>query len=136
MIEINNKTRTKINLRLVKIITENFFVYYKIKNKNVSIVFVGDIVMTRLNKKYRCKNYPTDILSFQDDEGDLGEIIIDYAQIKRQAFKFSKSIKAELIFILVHGLLHLLGYEDESEKGRMNMENLGKEFISQLKIND
>ena len=136
MIEINNKTRTKINLRLVKIITENFFVYYKIKNKNVSIVFVGDIVMTRLNKKYRCKNYPTDILSFQDDEGDLGEIIIDYAQIKRQAFKFSKSIKAELIFILVHGLLHLLGYEDESEKGRMNMENLGKEFILQLKIND
>ena len=129
MIEINNKTKTKIDIKLVKKITEKFFDYYNIKNKDVSIAFVGDKVIKQLNYKYRGKNKLTDVLSFKDDEDELGEIIIDYAQIKRQALKFSKSVKDELIFILVHGLLHLLGHEDKTEKGRKQMEKLGNEFI-------
>ena len=129
MIEINNKTRAKIDIKLIKKITEKFFVYYKIENKNISIAFVGDMLMSRLNDKYRGKNKPTDILSFNGEGSDFGEIIINYAQIKRQTKKYSKSVKEELIFILVHGLLHLLGYEDESEEGKKSMEALGKKFI-------
>lgn len=126
MIEINNKTRAKIDIKLIKKITEKFFVYYKIENKNISIAFVGDMLMSRLNDKYRGKNKPTDILSFNGEGSDFGEIIINYAQIKRQTKKYSKSVKEELIFILVHGLLHLLGHEDESEKGRKEMEKIGE----------
>ncbi|MCK5320823.1 rRNA maturation RNase YbeY [Candidatus Parcubacteria bacterium] len=132
MIEINNKIKAKIDTKLIKKVTEKFFAYYKIKNKDVSIAFVGDRVMTRLNNKYRGKNHPTDILSFQDDGNDLGEIIIDYAQIKRQTGKFSKSVKDELIFILTHGLLHLIGHEDETPKGMLNMEKEGNKFIKNL----
>ncbi|MEA1963298.1 MAG: rRNA maturation RNase YbeY [Patescibacteria group bacterium] len=129
MIEINNKTGVKIDIKLVKKITEIFFVYYKIRNKNISIAFIGDVVMRRLNKRYRGKDNITDVLSFRGDGDDLGEILINYAQIKRQAKKYSKSVKEELIFILVHGLLHLLGYKDENEKEKNKMEDLGEEFI-------
>ncbi len=135
MIEVNNKTKAKIDVKLIKKITEKFFAYYKIKNKNLSIAFVGDTVMTRLNNDYRNKNQPTDILSFAGEGDDFGEIIIDYTQIKRQASKFSKSVNEELIFILVHGLLHLLGYEDESERGRKEMDKVGKKVCKILNFN-
>lgn len=130
MVEVNNKTRNKIDLVLVKKTTEKFLRYYKVFDKDVSIAIVGDATMRKFNKEYRGKDSATDVLSFCDREDNfLGEIIIDYAQIKRQAPKYSESIQKELIFILVHGLLHLIGYEDDTEKGRMEMEALGKEFI-------
>lgn len=130
MIEINNKTRSKINLALVRATAENFLKYYKIKNKNLSIAFIGDQVMARLNQQYRKLKRPTDILSFAGVGADLGEIIIDYAQIKRQAQKYSKTTNQELVFILTHGLLHLLGHDDETEKNRQKMISLGEEFIA------
>lgn len=130
MIEINNKTRSKINIGLVRATAENFLKYYKIKNKNLSIAFIGDKVMARLNQQYRKLKRPTDILSFAGAGADLGEIIIDYAQIKRQAQKYSKTTNQELVFILTHGLLHLLGHDDETEKDRQKMIALGEEFIA------
>lgn len=130
MIEINNKTRSKINMSLVRATAGNFLKYYKIKNKNLSIAFIGDKVMARLNQQYRKHKRPTDILSFAGNGADLGEIIIDYVQIKRQAKKYSKTINQELIFILTHGLLHLLGYDDETEKDRQKMIALSEEFIA------
>ena len=128
MIEINNKTRSKIDLILVEKIAEEFLKFYKIKSKEVSIAFVGDTVIRRLNKKYRGYDRITDVLSFKGEE-ELGEIIIDYSQIKRQAKKFSGTVKEELVFILVHGLLHLIGYRDDTENGKRKMEGLGKKFI-------
>lgn len=129
MIEINNTTRSRINTKLVKIITQKFLKKYNVENRNISIAFIGDRVMKRLNNQYRGKDRVTDILSFPEDGEDFGEIIIDYAQIKRQSLKYSKSVKDELVFILVHGLLHLIGHEDKTERGRKQMEKLGEEFI-------
>lgn len=129
MVEINNKTRTKINEREIKRVVTVFLDYYKMTDKDVSIAFVGDITMKRLNTKYRQKEAVTDILSFGGEGEMLGEIIIDLAQIKRQAKNYSPTSKDELIFILVHGLLHLLGYDDKTKKGREGMIKLGEEFI-------
>ena len=136
MIEINNKTKSNINLKLVKKVCEEFLKYNNIKNKIISIGFVGDIIIKKLNNKYRKINKITDILSFPVDENDdeyLGELIINYAQIKRQAKTFLNSATEELIFILIHGLLHLLGYEDKTEKGRKQMEKLGHNFYDKNK---
>ena len=133
MIEINNKTRNEIDLSLIKKITEKFLKYYKLESKEVSIAFVGDKTIKKLNKKYRDKDYITDVLAFVGEDNYLGEIIIDYAQIKRQAKRFSGSVKEEMIFILVHGLRHLLGHEDKTVKGKKKMERLGEKFIK-LKI--
>jgi probable rRNA maturation factor len=133
-VEINNRTKNKIDLVLVKRVAGKFL---EIKNKkkfNVSVAFVNDNEIKKLNKRYRKIDKVTDILSFSGEENFLGEIIMSYAQIKRQAKKFGNKPKDELIFILVHGLLHLLGYDDETEEKRLEMIKFGDEFIKSIKL--
>lgn len=132
MVEINNATKQKINLALVKETAQHFLRVYKKKKYEISIAFVGDSVIRKLNRNYRKIDKVTDVLSFPGEGIFLGEVIIDYAQIKRQAKKYGKTVKQELVFILVHGLLHLLGYDDKTEKGAKEMERLGKKFILNL----
>lgn len=133
MVEINNRTKSKINLILIKRVAEKFLRRYKKHDYEASIVFVGDSVIRRLNKTYRSKDKITDVLAFRGEGKFLGEIIIDYAQIKRQAPKFSGNTQKELIFILVHGLLHLIGLKDKKAKGKKEMERAGQEFVKKLK---
>jgi len=128
-IEINNTTKSKINLALVHKVVEVFLKKYQKTKSEVSIAFVGDAKIKKLNKEYRGFDKVTDILSFDGEDNFLGELVIDYNQIKRQAKKFKHSIKYELIFILIHGLLHLIGYDDETEKRRVEMEKLGEGFM-------
>lgn len=138
MVEINNQTRSNINVKKINQIVEEFIKKSRYKNTSVSIAFVGDSVMRKMNKECRGYDKPTDVLSFPEDKETrkefLGEVIIDYAQIKRQAKDFSESAEEELIFILVHGLYHLVGYEDATEEGKKKMEKLGKKFISNMNI--
>jgi probable rRNA maturation factor len=156
MIEINNTTKFKINEKLIKKIAEKFLASRRLAKKDVSLAFIGDAKMRQLNFKYRHKDKTTDVLSFgnsplerggpeasgtgcvkgcfgeKEELGYLGEIVINPAQIKRQAKENENSFQDELIFILVHGLLHLVGYNDETEKDRLRMINLGEKFIGKL----
>jgi probable rRNA maturation factor len=132
MIEINNTTKFKISERRIMKIAESFLAHYRLRKKDVSIAFIGDKKMRELNFRYRKKDRPTDVLSFEGGESggsDFGEIIIDLAQIKRQAKENNNSFEQELIFILVHGLLHLAGREDDTEKKRLAMIAEGEKFI-------
>jgi probable rRNA maturation factor len=101
----------------------------------VSIVFVGDTTMHKLNKQLRGKDRPTDVLSFRETDSDypdqnfLGEVMIDYQQIKRQA---KHGVQNELIFILVHGLLHLRGYNDDTDQQAAVMDRLTKKFLQTI----
>ena len=128
MIAINNQTKSNIDLILVKKIVNKFLKHYRLERKEVSIAFVSENTIRRLNKKYRHQDKITDILSFPDDDKNLGEVIICYTAVKRQAKRYSDSIKEELAFILIHGLLHLIGHEDKTAKGREEMEGLGQEL--------
>jgi len=125
LIEINNSTKEKINLNRTKLITEFFVKKYKIK-KDISIAVIGDQKMKEINNIYRGFNKTTDVLSFEE----LNEVIINIKQIKRQAKEFKRMIRDEFEFILVHGLLHLVGFDDYQEKDRLKMVSLGEKFLS------
>jgi probable rRNA maturation factor len=133
LVEINNTTRAKIDEKLVKKTVEKFLHLFKI-NKSVSVAFVGDKAIQRLNKQYRGIDRVTDVLAFEGEDDFLGEIIIDYAQIKRQAKQFSKSAKEELVFILVHGLLHLVGFRDDTKEEKEEMIKKGEEIVKILGV--
>jgi probable rRNA maturation factor len=84
----------------------------------LSIALVSDAQIKRLNKLYRNKNKPTDVLSFPISEKVngwliLGDIVISVDTARRQAKEFGHSLEEELKRLLVHGLVHLLGYDHE-----------------------
>jgi probable rRNA maturation factor len=95
----------------------------------VSIAFVDDAQMTELNKKFRRKGKTTDVLTFPADDsyGDpleqgrpLGDIVISVDQAKRQAVDEKHSLAIEIRYLILHGILHALGYDHETDSGEMN----------------
>jgi probable rRNA maturation factor len=132
MVEINNTTKNKVPVKFLSNIAKNFLKLCKLEDFDVSIAIIGDSEIQKLNKKYRKIDCPTDVLSFEGEEGLLGEIIMDFEQIKRQALEKGVAIKYELAYILIHGLLHLTGYDDEREEDRMEMISIGEKLIKKF----
>ncbi|MFA6393625.1 MAG: rRNA maturation RNase YbeY [Patescibacteria group bacterium] len=134
MVEINNQTKSKIDELLIRKVAEAFLKSHHKIGHELSIAIIGDAAMRKINRERRRIDSPTDVLSFRGEGGFFGEIILDYSQIKKQARELKKSAGDELVFILVHGLLHLAGYDDRTEKERLKMIRLGGEFIKMQKL--
>ena len=91
----------------------------KVKKAIFTIIFIDDDFMQTLNKKYRNINRTTDVLSFAFEDNNkicynirqLGQIFISIPKMQEQAKDYGHSEKRELAFLVVHGLLHLLGYD-------------------------
>jgi len=148
MIEITNTTKFKINKKQLTSLSEAFLQTFKKSHVDVSLAIVGDTQIKKLNDKYRGHKTTTDVLSFAGAEWEgnlLGEVIINPREIKRlhkyreilelAGFKYppAKLKAAEnylFYFILIHGLLHLIGYDDEMESDRLQMLNIGRDFLS------
>lgn len=138
-----NKTKQKVCGRKAKRLAEGVLNFYNLKDKEVSLVVVGDKKIRTLNKQYRGIDKVTDVLSFKH-EGDinpndnfLGEIFIDISEAKRthkyvDIFGRKRSYLYIFYFLFVHGLLHLVGYNDGTEKDREAMIELGKKFMDKF----
>lgn len=88
-----------------------------LRGKNLVIVFVDEKEIRRLNKRYRDKNKVTDILSFEGlGDDSLGELVICPQVLRRQSVSTGLSFRLELGFMIIHGCLHLLGYDHETSK--------------------
>ena len=116
----------EIVLRKLKAVAEN----------EVSLVFIGDARMRALNKKYRGIDKTTDVLSFfygGDGPRDiLGEIVISVPRARKQAKEQSYPLRRELLALFLHGILHLVGYEDETERGYKKMVEKQEEILRSL----
>lgn len=89
----------------------------------VSILFCGDRRMRSLNRNFRSKDRPTDVLAFPGDGapgGFLGDIVISAPYAARQARRRGEPVSREIDRLLVHGLLHLMGYDHETDRGEMD----------------
>ncbi len=85
--------------------------------KEVAVTFVENDHIQQLNRQFRDMDKPTDVLSFPLDEEDaLGDIIISIPKAKEQAEQYGHSFEREMGFLAVHGFLHLLGYDHETEE--------------------
>ena len=85
----------------------------------VAIAILPDARVKSLNRKYRRKNKGTDVLSFPGNGKYLGDIAISRGIARKQAKLLGHSLAVELRVLALHGLLHLLGYDHESDNGRM-----------------
>lgn len=84
------------------------------------MALVRDARVRALNRRYRRKDAPTDVLSFPAEEkGQLGDVVIAAGVARRQAREAGHSLQTEIRVLALHGLLHLLGYDHEHDEGRM-----------------
>ena len=91
-----------------------------IEPEELSIAFVDDETMRELNRKFRRKNKTTDVLTFPGDGPLLGEIVISIDQARRQAAGENHSLAIEVRYLILHGILHAMGYDHETDNGEMN----------------
>lgn len=118
---------------------------YGVEQAELSITLTDDEHIHALNKQYRGVDRATDVLSFAFRESDepevigadfdiLGDVIISLERATAQAEEFGHSFKREVIFLEVHGLLHLLGYDHIEEDERLEMEAEQKFIMDKLGI--
>lgn len=87
---------------------------------SVGVALVSDAAMRRYNRDFRGKDRTTDVLSFPDgDDGHVGDIVISVPQAARQAEERGHGFSREVRVLLVHGWLHLLGHDHETDGGAM-----------------
>ncbi len=95
----------------------------------VSIAFVDDDAMRTLNRNFRHQNKTTDVLTFPADDSyaepsakgrPIGDIVISLDQARRQSIEEKHSLVTEVRYLILHGILHALGYDHETDKGEMN----------------
>ena len=150
MIEINNLTANSVDENSVKKIIEQVLQGEGIKDETeLSIAFVGQGRIREVNKRYRGKNRATDVLSFPESKvlmekfkigptekiPGLGEMIICLREVKKNANKIELVFEKELAKVVIHGVLHLLGYDHEkSEQEEIEMQKKENYYLSQVEF--
>ena len=134
MIEINNLSLKykKIDKVFLKEVAEKVLKAEGNKKKiELSIAIVNPEEIQKLNKQYRRKNKPTDVLSFGEIGGDISEIVICPEEVEKNGENFKK----ELTLVLIHGILHLFKYDHEkTAKEAEKMFQKQEDYLSKIKF--
>lgn len=119
---------------------------YGVENGEVSITLTNNEYIHELNREYRHIDRPTDVLSFALNESEepaiengpdinvLGDLVISVERAEEQAADYGHSVRREIAFLTVHGMLHLLGYDHMEEADRLEMEQEQRYVMDQLGI--
>ncbi len=97
-------------------------------------IVTGDSEIRKINKEFLNHNYNTDVIAFNYNEGNIlnGEIYISIETVKRNSANYKVSCREEFIRVMIHGTLHLCGYDDKSSGEREIMIQKGEDWISEL----
>lgn len=117
----NQQRKFKIDLKKLKSRLEQVLENLDCQDKELSVLVVNDARMRKLNHQYRGIDRTTDVLSFPQDDGEddefdsplLGDVVVSAETARNQAREHKLSFEEELILLLIHGILHLLGYDHE-----------------------
>jgi probable rRNA maturation factor len=135
-IQIENKQKKiKFDRRKIRSTVIKLLRHLNCPDKEVSLLFVNDEIIQLLNKQYLGKDKPTNVLSFSQQEGEcnyvnphiLGDIVISVETALRDATTEDLTLEQEIDFLIIHGLLHLLGYNHENTTNEQTKKMQAKE---------
>ncbi len=137
LININNEqSLKKIDEEKIKKICEHVIINeYKDDDFELNLLITDNERISYFNENYRHKSEPTDVLSFEYglEESVIGDIVISVETIETQAPLFNNSFEQEFYYILIHGLLHILGYDHvDDEENKKIMFNKQDEYFKTL----
>ncbi len=130
-VNVDDKRWKKYDIDFEKIANAAVTAVYK--NSEVSITLVNDAEIKKINKKYRGINKPTNVLSFElGDDVLLGDIFISLDTVRREAKSENISVAEHTAHMIVHGVLHLLGYDHLNDKDAEKMEKKETAILKKL----
>jgi len=142
----NQQKRIKINKRKIRAEVTELLKALDCENKELSITFVDDPAIQLINKKYLSKDRPTNVISFSLQEGEfgginpelLGDVVISVDTASSDAQKGHLTFDEEILFLIIHGLLHLLGYDhvNTSQANVLKMKKKENELFLLLTKSD
>ena len=140
MKEINIHSNPKYdtpNEKICKSIINYVFSLEKINLFEVSVIFTSDIYVSDLKKKFFLKDQWTDVIAFplhsNKKEKIEGEIYISMPTAKENADKFNQAYEKEVARLIIHGVLHLLDYSDQSYKEKQNMSKMEENILKETR---
>ena len=129
----------KFSSRKVKKIAQKALEIVEQDHAELCLVLIGNAEIRKLNAKFRKKDYPTDVLSFPAGDrlpegvATLGDVVISVEKAKAQSKERRRTLNEEMVTLLIHGIVHLLGYDHErSSKDARIMERLEKRIYRTL----
>ena len=125
---INRQRQGKIKAKQWREFAERALKSIGAGDRDATIVFVSDNAIKKLNREFRNQNYATDVLSFparaekfeMEGEASLGEVVISIGRAAAQSKENGLTLANEIQQLILHGLLHLCGYDHETDDGEMN----------------
>ena len=138
---INRQDRVAVDRRKIGAAAARILKRLGFEGYELTVVVVDDLEITRLNRQYFRRNRPTNVISFPMMDGTplslqariLGDVIISADTARRDAEEAGKKAEEEILFLLIHGILHLAGYDHEgAKKERLEMEEKEKDLFSRL----
>ena len=139
-VEITRRNAGKeVPSRALKKVTQAILSIVGRAEAELSLALIGNAEMQKLNRKYRHKDYPTDVLSFPIEDKLptthrlLGDVVISVEKAREQAHEHGRTRDEELVTLLIHGIVHLLGYDHErSSRDARAMKRLENKIYRQL----
>lgn len=139
-VRLNNRQGIKVSLTQIRHLTEYVFSQEGMKEApaEISILLVNNAGIKKINKEYLGRTKATDVISFRMWEGPfyklhpelMGDVVVSVEKARQQARRLGGNFKEELWLYIIHGLLHLVGYEDNT---RDNAKRMHKRSLSILK---
>ena len=124
------------NKKLVINLAKSVLNKYETPNGNISFIFGSDELLSSLKKEFFQRDHWTDVIAFrlnEYDEKDIeGEIYISLPRANENAISFGEPNEKEVARLIIHGCLHLVGFNDESEKEKIEMTKIENNLLSQL----
>ncbi len=117
------------------------FKKFRYLETNINFILTDDKYLKKLNTNFLNKKKTTNVLSFPNDnffkknDDFLGEVFLSYEACKKEAIKYKISNKDRIGHLIVHGTLHLLGYDHKTKKDEINMLNIESKILNLLNIN-
>ncbi|MDD3089061.1 MAG: rRNA maturation RNase YbeY [Candidatus Omnitrophica bacterium] len=100
-----------------------------VRSGELNIRFVDDPAIRTLNRRYLGRGYATDVIAFEGGKGHLGDVAISSDTAARNAVRYGVPVESEIRLLVIHGTLHVLGYDDVTARGRKIMRKKENEFI-------
>lgn len=133
-VKIHNTLSTRVDLLEIEKIAKKVWRTESPVDGHIEIILVDDKYIKNLNKKYFKKNSTTDVIAFplseEHEKSFEGEIYVSLDTIREQAKRYNVSLKEELHRMVIHGILHFLGYDDKTARDKQTMTNLENHFLA------